>query len=721
MTLQKLITYSTFVILTLFVRPGISQEDPLLSQIEQITNGTFDQDELEQLRDQAIAQNNRKAIIESTQAILQKQLKTSQFDEFDEHTKWIENLELWQSFPELRVVTKGAVANKVYRNGDVEKAIQLQVEVIKLAEQFELKSHLSHVYTRQGVYYRNNGDLDKAEEHYNQAIIFAKQQDNMVQVARITMNIGVINESTGKLNKALGLYKTALPIIEKSGNRTLLADCLFNITVVYIRLSDSKQALKFALKVLELDKEAGDVNNLIYSHSKVADIYFLLGDFDKALVNVDEAIALSQRSENKQQLSISLIRKAKVYDKQGKKEQALEYANQSANISLELGNVINKNNILPSLAELYISIGAYQKAIDILSQLDGEEISSLYAIKKYELLAQAEYNLSNYQPAYLHLTKALNARISLNKSKMEAYRDEMDVEIAKFSEQLKVKDLELKAKEQQNDIEVMQYRQYFFFSLSLIVLLLLSVLVYVQIKKKQLAQAETRMKEVAIENKNQMLSDICHELRTPFSVLRLQIEALQYGLEPDPDAAHKRLTDKIEQLNHLVSDIDQLSHADSMVLTLNKTKVDINQFLQRVVDDSRILVDKSGLTLKLDISVREGAEAKLDVNRILQVLNNLFSNAIRYTSVPGHLRLKARADSKTLFLQLDDTAPGVSKDDLELLFNRLYRVEKSRSRATGGLGLGLSICKSLVELHEGTIVAKQGKSGGLCVQLLLPL
>jgi signal transduction histidine kinase len=304
---------------------------------------------------------------------------------------------------------------------------------------------------------------------------------------------------------------------------------------------------------------------------------------------------------------------------------------------------------------------------------------------------------------------------------MEAYRDEMDVEIAKFSEQLKVKDLELKAKEQQNDIEVMQYRQYFFFSLSLIVLLLLSVLVYVQIKKKQLAQAETRMKEVAIENKNQMLSDICHELRTPFSVLRLQIEALQYGLEPDPDAAHKRLTDKIEQLNHLVSDIDQLSHADSMVLTLNKTKVDINQFLQRVVDDSRILVDKSGLTLKLDISVREGAEAKLDVNRILQVLNNLFSNAIRYTSVPGHLRLKARADSKTLFLQLDDTAPGVSKDDLELLFNRLYRVEKSRSRATGGLGLGLSICKSLVELHEGTIVAKQGKSGGLCVQLLLPL
>ena len=110
-----------------------------------------------------------------------------------------------------------------------------------------------------------------------------------------------------------------------------------------------------------------------------------------------------------------------------------------------------------------------------------------------------------------------------------------------------------------------------------------------------------------------------------------------------------------------------------------------------------------------------------DRDRIKQIFINLLTNSVKYTDKPGKIKLTATAKNKTLLLSIEDSAPGVSKKDLINIFERLYRVENSRSRETGGSGLGLAICKSLIEAHHGRIYAEHSMLGGLKVIIELPL
>ena len=138
------------------------------------------------------------------------------------------------------------------------------------------------------------------------------------------------------------------------------------------------------------------------------------------------------------------------------------------------------------------------------------------------------------------------------------------------------------------------------------------------------------------------------------------------------------------------------------------------------MSDIKLLTEQNQLRFISDIDFAANTILKTDQSKLEQVLLNLAKNACLYTDAPGHVRLKVRANHTQVFIQLDDSNPGVSEEDLPRLFDRLYRVDKSRSRALGGSGLGLSICQSLVHALAGKIVLKHGKSGGLCVQITLP-
>jgi two-component system sensor histidine kinase BaeS len=110
-----------------------------------------------------------------------------------------------------------------------------------------------------------------------------------------------------------------------------------------------------------------------------------------------------------------------------------------------------------------------------------------------------------------------------------------------------------------------------------------------------------------------------------------------------------------------------------------------------------------------------------DPDRLAQLVNNLLENTVRYTDDGGRVVIALRAESGKALFDLHDTAPGVPEESLPRIFERLYRVESSRNRERGGSGLGLSICRSVVEAHGGTIVAKASSLGGLWIEVRLPL
>ena len=208
-------------------------------------------------------------------------------------------------------------------------------------------------------------------------------------------------------------------------------------------------------------------------------------------------------------------------------------------------------------------------------------------------------------------------------------------------------------------------------------------------------------------------ADIAHELRTPLSVLRGEIQALQDGVRTPTPAALDSLNAECERLGALIEDLYELSLADAGALEYRFERVDLAGIVDDIADVQRSACADAGLAL--DVATDAVVPLRGDARRLAQLVANLLANARRYTDAPGRIRVEVRASRGGAVLVVEDSAPGVPADALPRLFDRLYRVESSRSRAAGGAGLGLAICRAIVEAHGGRIDASASPLGGLRV------
>lgn len=216
------------------------------------------------------------------------------------------------------------------------------------------------------------------------------------------------------------------------------------------------------------------------------------------------------------------------------------------------------------------------------------------------------------------------------------------------------------------------------------------------------------------------VADIAHELRTPLTILKGEVEALQDGISQPDEMKFKSLHDEVTQLQRLVDDLYQLSLSDSGVLTYTMRPIHLEHLLQDVVASYLPIFQESDLQLSISESLPANCIVMADEQRLKQLLNNLFENTLRYTDAGGALQVSLTIDATHVQVQLDDSAPGVVDNALPYLFDRLYRVEASRNRATGGAGLGLSIAQAIAHAHHGNLTATHSPLGGLRICLVLP-
>lgn len=238
----------------------------------------------------------------------------------------------------------------------------------------------------------------------------------------------------------------------------------------------------------------------------------------------------------------------------------------------------------------------------------------------------------------------------------------------------------------------------------------------------ELGRAFNRMAsdlEAADIQRRQMTADIAHELRNPLSIIRGNIEAMLDGVYP-ADAQH--LTPVHEEtllLQHLVEDLRLLSLAEAGQLALTPTAVDVTALVSGVADGARAVTKDKGISLQLEMP-----QAPLfvtgDAARLRQVLNNLLSNAIRHTPPQGTISVRTHAEGAQVQISVSDTGPGISSQDLPRVFDRFYRGDAARDRASGGSGLGLAIAKALIQAHGGTIAVESEPGQGTHLTIALP-
>lgn len=218
-----------------------------------------------------------------------------------------------------------------------------------------------------------------------------------------------------------------------------------------------------------------------------------------------------------------------------------------------------------------------------------------------------------------------------------------------------------------------------------------------------------------------MTADIAHELRNPLAVQRANLEALQDGVYPLTAESLAPVIEQNQLLTRLVDDLRTLALADAGQIELKRTPTDLSALVERVMERFQPQAHTQQVRLSFIPPAVPIPTLSADPIRLEQVLTNLLSNAFRYTPPGGHIDLALATQDGMLRLSVHDSGPGIPEDALPYIFERFYRADKSRARAEGGSGLGLTIARQLARLHGGDLTASNHSAGGALFTLILPV
>lgn len=218
--------------------------------------------------------------------------------------------------------------------------------------------------------------------------------------------------------------------------------------------------------------------------------------------------------------------------------------------------------------------------------------------------------------------------------------------------------------------------------------------------------------------RKRMTADIAHELRTPLATLNSHIEAFLDGVwEPTPDRL-VIIQDEITRLTKLIRDLGDLSTFENEEARLDRKEVHLSSLLENIIESFEPLF--IGKEIALERKIEDGLSIQGDTDRLNQVFINVISNALKYTDKGGTVFVGLQKEGAGVMVTVRDNGMGIRKEDLPFIFERFYRGDRSRSRETGGKGIGLTITKALVEAHQGTIRISSAETGGTTVTIRFP-
>lgn len=216
-----------------------------------------------------------------------------------------------------------------------------------------------------------------------------------------------------------------------------------------------------------------------------------------------------------------------------------------------------------------------------------------------------------------------------------------------------------------------------------------------------------------------LVTDVAHELRTPLMAIQSTVEAMIDGVfKPDAERL-ETLNSEVQRLSRLVDALLKLSRLESRTKPIEQKKVDLTEMLSSVVQTHQAYIHDAGLNLEFEYDPHVCVFGDADLLR--QATANLISNAVRYTPEGGTITIMARKGDLMGQIVVKDTGIGLTPEEAKLVFQRFWRADSGRARATGGLGIGLSVVKEIVEQHNGWVRVEGRPNEGACFTIYIPL
>ncbi|MFW6104583.1 MAG: ATP-binding protein [Candidatus Bipolaricaulota bacterium] len=215
-----------------------------------------------------------------------------------------------------------------------------------------------------------------------------------------------------------------------------------------------------------------------------------------------------------------------------------------------------------------------------------------------------------------------------------------------------------------------------------------------------------------------MVSDVAHELRSPLTKSHGYLEAIKEGrMEPDQETI-ETLYRNSKALKKLVNDLNDLTRAEAGQLDLERKPILLEEVIESTRESIQFMLNEKDL--RVNVNLPNDVLVYVDPDRIQQVLRNLLDNAVTYSKQGGTIKITAKIQEDQVEVRVEDNGEGIPKSDLPRIFDRFHRVDRSRSRETGGSGLGLTIAREIIEAHGGKIEAESEKGEGTTLVFTLP-
>ena len=221
------------------------------------------------------------------------------------------------------------------------------------------------------------------------------------------------------------------------------------------------------------------------------------------------------------------------------------------------------------------------------------------------------------------------------------------------------------------------------------------------------------------ELRKQFIADIAHEIRTPLTSIRSLVEAFEDGILPADSENLSSLNEEIDRLVELASDLKDLNIAEMGALEIKQLPVDLNSLVDRVIHNLSPLIQEKSLNLDWITAVNP-VNYTGDQHLLTRMVYNLVHNAFKYTEAGGYITVSLKEVYDSIMLVVKDSGIGIHPDDLPFIFERFYRADKSRTRETGGSGIGLALVRQIVMLHNGRIAVESTLGQGTTFTVILP-
>lgn len=599
---------------------------------------------------------------------------------------------------------KNVVGRILWRLGNFDVALDYHHEAKLIFEQANDAQKIALTIRYIGQDYADGGYYPEALKHFNDALDRYKILDDRKNIGYLYDLLAWVYGKQGNFAEATKNGYLSLSIFEELGDKEDIAVAASDIADYYVQLGNYSEALKY-FKQSEAIFRSTDRLNLGYNHVMVGRVYQLMGQYSKSLKYHKAALTIGRDMNDPNIAGKAFEGMAEVYKATKEYPKALQHYLSSSELFKRWSNRRDLAKSYCLIGDCYRIVGKYRlskayydSAFTLSTALASKSLLADY----YHGVETLDSAMSNWRGAYLNHRKYIINRDSIfNEGSVQKMMQ------LKLNYEFNKKEAAVKAEQREKDIR--QKNQFLFLGVILLLILIQAIVSYKNKNKVAKLYAELKQKSESLEEENRektsILNIVSHDLKAPFNKIKGLTDLLEMSEHLNP-------VDKKQYISHIRTSVDQGNYLINKLLeaqtTYSETKpvtlqpINLVKFILDFRDSTTGYLFEKQQQLEVDIQL-ESDHALIDQPMLTRILDNLVSNASKFSEKGSLIRLKVWSASQYLNFSVRDQGPGISEEDQKIMFKKFQKLKAQPTAGESSTGLGLSIIKAIVDKLGGSI------------------